>query len=54
VHAARIAHDSLYGYGPDAHRRYPARIAAVTPAEVLRVAQRIVRMDAYTEAIIRP
>ncbi|HEX5066199.1 MAG TPA: pitrilysin family protein [Myxococcota bacterium] len=54
VHAARIAHDSLYGHGPDAHRRYPARIAAVTPAEVLRVAQRIVKMDAYTEATIKP
>jgi len=54
VHAARIAHDSLYGHGPDHHRRYPARITAVTPGDVLRVAQRIVRLDAYTEAVIRP
>jgi zinc protease len=54
VHAARIAHDSLYGQGPDAHRRYPARIAAVSPAEVLRVARRIVALDTYTEAVIRP
>ena len=54
VHAARIAHDSLYGHGPEAHLQYPAHIAAVTPSDVLRVAQRIVRLDAYTEATIRP
>jgi zinc protease len=54
VHAMRIALDSLYGLGPDAHRRYPERIAAVTPADVLRVARRIVDLGAYTEAIIRP
>jgi len=54
VHAARIAHDSLYGLGPEAHCDYPARIAAVEPADVLRVAQRIVQLDAYTEALIRP
>jgi zinc protease len=54
VHAMRIALDSLYGLGPDAHRRYPERIAAVTPADVLRVARRIVDLGAYTAAIIRP
>ena len=54
VHAARIALDSLYGQGPDAYRRYTARIAAVTPQEVLRVARRIIDLGAYTEAVIRP
>jgi zinc protease len=54
VHAARIALDSLYGLGPDSHRRYPERIAAVTPADVLRVARRIIDLDAYTEAVIAP
>ncbi len=54
VHAARIALDSLYGHGPDAHRRYVERISAVGPADVLRVARRIIDLDAYTEAVIRP
>jgi len=54
VHAARIALDSLYGQGPAAHHRYVERISAVTPADVLRVARRIIRLDAYTEAVISP
>jgi zinc protease len=54
VHAARIAHDSLYGQAPDAHRSYPQKVAAVTPADALRVARRILDLGAYTEAIIRP
>lgn len=52
--AAHIALDDLYGLGPDAHLDYGARVAAVSPDEVLRVARRVVRLDAYTEALISP
>ena len=47
-HAAHVALDSLYGLGPDAHSHYPEQVAAVTRADLLRVAQRILRLDAYT------
>ena len=52
--AAHIALDALYGLGPTAHLAYPERVAAIEREDVLRVAQRILRMDAYTEALIRP
>jgi zinc protease len=52
--AAYIALDGLYGLGPAAHREYPDRVSAVTREDVLRVAQRIVRLDAYTLALVRP
>ena len=51
-HAAHIALDSLYGLGPTAHASYPEEVAAVTPADVHRVAQRILRLDAYTLAVV--
>jgi zinc protease len=54
VHAAHVALDALYGLGPDASQRWPARIAAVTKDDVVRVARRIIRLDAYTEACIHP
>jgi len=54
VHAAHVSLDALYGLGPDAARHYPERIASVTKDDVLRVARRIIRLDAYTEACIRP
>ncbi len=52
--AAQMALDGLYGLGPDAHLRYPDEIAAVTREDVLRVARRILRLDAYTLALVRP
>jgi zinc protease len=52
--AAHIALDALYGLGPGAHRRYPEEIAAITREDVLRVARRFFRLDAYTLAMIRP
>jgi zinc protease len=55
--AARAMHvglDALYGLGADAHLRYAARIAALGKDDVLRVARRIVDLDAYTLAVIRP
>jgi len=55
--AARAAHtalDALYGLGPDAHRAYPEQIAAITRDDVLRIARRFFRLDAYTLALVRP
>jgi zinc protease len=55
--AARAMHvglDSLYGLGADAHLRYAERVAALGKDDVLRVARRIVDLDAYTLAVIRP
>ena len=54
VHAAHVSLDALYGLGPDAGRHYAERIASVTKDDVLRVARRVIRLDAYTEACIRP
>ncbi len=52
--AAHIALDDLYGLGPTAHLGYPKRVAAIERDDVLRVARRILRLDAYTEALICP
>ena len=53
--AARAAHtalDGLYGLGPEAHLGYALRIAQVSKQDVLRVARRVLRLDAYTLAIV--
>jgi zinc protease len=52
--AAHLALDALYGLGPDHHRRYAEEIAAVTKEDVLRVARRVLRLDAYTLATVAP
>jgi len=54
VRAAHLAHDALYGLGPDADRRYAAQILAVSKEDVQRVARRVVRLDARVRALIRP
>lgn len=52
--AAHLALDSIYGLGPDHGDGYPEAIARVTPEDVLRVAQRIFRLDAYSESAVHP
>lgn len=54
VHAAQVSLDTLYGLGPRDHAAYPERIAAVGKEDVLRVARRIIDLDAYTLATVRP
>jgi len=54
VQAAHAALDGRYGLGPDAMRHYPARIAAIGADDLLRSAQRIIDLDAYTLAVVRP
>jgi zinc protease len=53
-HAAQLALDALYGLGAGASREYPERIRAVGKDDAERVARRIVRLDAYTLAAVRP
>ncbi|MEZ4333431.1 MAG: pitrilysin family protein [Myxococcota bacterium] len=52
--AAHIALDSIYGLGPDHTEGYPDALARVTPADVLRVAQRVLRQNAYTASAVHP
>ena len=53
MHAAQTCLNALYGLGPAASRAYPEQIRAVSRKDVLRVAQRIVTLDAYVEAVVR-
>ncbi len=53
-HASQVALNDLYGLGPDADRDYAERIRAVGAEDVLRVARRVVDLDAYTIALIHP
>ncbi|MGH7336232.1 MAG: M16 family metallopeptidase, partial [Myxococcota bacterium] len=53
VHAAQTSLHALYGLGAAASRVYPDQIRAVSGKDVLRVAQRIIDLGAYTEAVVR-
>ena len=53
-HAAQVSLNALYGLGPDADRRYRERIRALGREDVLRVARRVIDLEAYTLAVIRP
>ena len=53
--AARAAHaslDALYGLGPEASLGYAESIESVTKEDLLRVARRVLRLDAYTISIV--
>lgn len=52
--AAHMALDAIYGLGPDHSDHYPRRIAEIGPDEVLRVAQRIFRVEACTISAVHP
>ena len=51
-HAAHIALDSLYGLGPEAHYDYADKVSAVTGEDVLRVAKRVLTLDAYALSLV--
>jgi len=53
-HAAQMALDGLYGLGPDTCQRYADEIGRVDKETILRVARGIIRLDAYTEALVQP
>jgi zinc protease len=52
--ALQLALDSRYGLHGDFDRDYPERIRAVSADDVLAVARRVIDLDAYTLAAIRP
>ena len=54
AHAAQVSLDALYGLGADASTGYPDAIAAVTAEDALRVARRIIDLERYVEAVVRP
>ena len=54
AHAGLISLNALYGLGPDADRAFPEQVAAVDKDEILRVARRIINLNTYTLAVVRP
>jgi zinc protease len=54
AHAGLMALNGRYGLGADVASEYPARVMEVGAEDVLRVAQRLIKLDAYTEAVVRP
>jgi zinc protease len=54
VHAGLISLNARYGLGPDADCAFPEQVAAVGKEEVLQVVRRIIDLNAYTLAVVRP
>ena len=54
IRASHLSLDALYGLGPDADRRFAARVGSVSREDVLRVARRVLQLDKATTALIRP
>ena len=52
--AAHLALDSIYGLGADSSELYLSRLARVTPDDVLRVARRVFRLEAFTVSSVHP
>ena len=52
--ALQLALDTRYGLHGDFDLDYPERIRAVAAEDVLRVARRVIDLDAYTIGSIRP
>jgi zinc protease len=52
--ALQLALDARYGLAGDFDALYPQRIRAVSADDVLRVARRVIDLEAYTLAAIRP
>jgi len=52
--ALQLALDARYGLAGDFDALYPQRIRAVSAEDVLRVARRVIDLEAYTLAAIRP
>jgi len=52
--ALLVSLDALYDLGADAHQDYVARVHAVGKEDLLRVTRRIIDLESYTLAVIRP
>ena len=51
--ASLLSLNELYGLGPLHHEGYRERIEAVTPDDVRRVAERVIRLDSPIIVVIR-
>jgi len=54
AHAGLISLNARYGLGADADHSFPEQVEAVGKQELLRVVQRVINLNAYTIAIVRP
>ena len=54
AHAGHMALSSLYDLGADAFQHYVGRVEAVSRDDLMRVARRVIDLDRYVEAVIRP
>ncbi len=54
AHAGLISLNARYGLGPDADCAFPEQVAAVGKEEILQVVRRIIDLNAYTLAVVRP
>ncbi len=52
--AATVAFHVAYGLGADEHKRYPARIEAMTPAELQRTARKYLERGQAVISMVRP
>lgn len=52
--ASVLAFNEVYGLGALSYKEYPAKIEAVTAADVLRVAKKYLTLDRYTLSIVQP
>jgi predicted Zn-dependent peptidase len=53
MQASLLSLDELYGLGATWHLDYARRIEAVTPADLKRVAERVIRLDRPVVAVIK-
>jgi zinc protease len=51
---AEICFNELYGLGHGYGQRYVQMIEGVTPRDVLEIARKYLRLDAYTLTLLRP
>ena len=54
AHAGLISLNARYGLGPDADHAFPEQVAAVGKEEILHVVRRVIDLNAYTLAVVRP
>jgi zinc protease len=54
AHAGLISLNARYGLGADADHSFPEQVEAVGKEELLRVVQRVINLNAYTIAVVRP
>jgi len=52
--ATHVSLDDLYGAGPHNYETFADAVLSISREDCLRVAQRVIRLDAYTEALVAP